>query len=483
VPTQAEILSLCRQSLIGYAIAQWEGYRPAAHHRKIARALERVSKGECKRLMIFMPPRHGKSMLASEYFPAWYFGHHPNHQIIHTTYAQDLADDFGRKVRNQIGDPMYGQVFQSVRLNADSTAASRFHVMGPNEKDQDGVYHAVGIGGPATGRGANLLLIDDPVKNREEADSEVMREKVKDWYKSVAYTRLMTGGAIVVIQTRWHDDDLAGWLLREHKHEGWEVIDMPALSDDEQTALWPEAFPVSRLKQIRETIGPRDWEALYQQRPRPAGGAEFKRHWIQYLQSRSAGTGMNKIMLVDPASRKKKTSDFTSIWIIGLGEDGNYYVLDMVRDRLNLTERAETVIRLHRKWKPFEVRYEQYGMMADIEHIRSEQERRNYRFVIREVGGTTAKEDRIRRLIPLFETNKFWFPQELMYTNTEGREFDLVNEFIETEYLSFPVGRHDDMLDALARIAEPNMDTPWPRQQEFAAPVLNFGVLDPIAGY
>lgn len=478
--SQAEILSLCQHSLIGYAIASWEGYRPARHHRLIADALQRVERGELKRLMIFMPPRHGKSMLASEFFPAWYMGKHPDHQVIHTTYGQELADGFGRKIRNQLKDPLFGAVFPGVGLSGDSSAAARFHVSA-GDSAQDGVYHAMGIGGSATGRGANLLLIDDPVKDREEAESELQREKVKDWYRSVAYTRLMPNGAIVIIQTRWHTDDLAGWLLEEHKHENWEVISLPAI-DEKGVALWPESYPIDRLEAIRETVGPRDWQALYQQSPTAAGGSEFKRSWIQHYTSKPFN--MTTILLVDPASGKRETNDFTSMWVIGLGEDQNYYVLDMVRDRLNLTERSEMVFKLHRKWKPIETRYEKYGMMADIEYLRQEMDRKSYRFVVREVGGATAKVDRIRRLIPLFEMNRMWMPHEFWYTDADGKEHELIDEFINQEYLAFPVGRHDDMLDALARIAEPKLDLPWPRKNDYVAQQMQQRtVLDPVVGY
>jgi predicted phage terminase large subunit-like protein len=474
-------LALCRAKLIAYAIASWEGYQPARHHRLISKALGRVARGELKRLMIFMPPRHGKSMLASEFFPAWYLGLHPDHQVMHTTYGQDLADGFGRKIRNQLKDPLFNAVFPGVGLTGDSAAAARFHVASGKDGDQDGVYHAMGIGGSATGRGANLLLIDDPVKDREEAESELQRQKVKDWYTSVAYTRLMPNGAIVIIQTRWHEDDLSGWLLSEHKHEGWEVLSLPAINDQEE-ALWPEAYPLERLEQIRETVGPRDWEALYQQRPRAAGGAEFKRNWIQHYTSKPMN--MTTVLLVDPATGKRENNDFTSMWVIGLGEDQNYYVLDMVRDRLNLTERSEMVFRLHRKWKPIEVRYERYGMMADIEYMRQEMDRKSYRFVVREVGGATKKEDRIRRLIPLFESNRVWMPVRHDYTDYQGKEHELVGEFIEQEYLSFPVGRHDDMLDALSRIAEPKLDLPWPRPMDvFAMTQMPRQIFDPVAGY
>lgn len=475
---KADLIPLCRKSLIAYAVAQWGGYAAALHHRMIANALERIANGTLKRLIINMPPRHGKSMLASEFFPAWYLGLHPEHQVMHASYSQELVDAFGRKVRNQLRDDLYHVLFPGTVLSDDSQAANKFNTV------SGGSYFAVGVGGSATGRGAHLLLIDDPVKDRVDADSERMRQMNKDWYTAVAYTRLMPGGAIVLIQTRWNEDDLAGWVLREQKHEGWEVLNLPAWDNDENptTALWPEAFPLERLRQIRETLPPRDWQALYMQRPRAGTGAEFKRGWLNHYSSVSHGP-MYRVMLVDPANMKRENNDFTSIWIVGLGEDENYYVLDIVRDRLNLTERTEAVFRLHRKWKPGQVRYERYGMMADVEHIKAEMDKRSYRFSITEVGGNTKKEDRIRRLVPLFQQGRVWMPQQLSYTTLDGKTLDLVHHFIEEEFLSFPVGRHDDMLDGLARIAEPTLDTPWPSKRYSSAPSVEFGVLDETVGY
>lgn len=472
-----EVLPLCRDSLIGYAIATHQSYLPAPHLRQIAEKLEAVERGEILRLMISMPPRHGKSMLASEFFPSWCLGRRPQRQIIHSTYAQELADDFGRKVRNLIKSDIHQTVFPSSELSDDSAAAARFHT------SEGGVYHAVGVGGSSTGRGADILLIDDPIKGRAEADSETLRRKLKDWYSSVAYTRLMPGGAIVIIQTRWHEDDLAGWILREHADENWVVLSLPAIDDDTGEALWPERYPLQRLEQIRSVLGPRDWQALYQQRPRAGSGGEFKRAWLQHYDMIDRRE-LSVLMLVDPASGKRENNDYTSIWIVGLGPDDNYYVLDMVRDRLNLTERAEAVFRLHRKWKPAQVRYERYGMMADVEYLRQEMNRRTYRFSLVEVGGQTPKVDRIRRLVPLFEQGRVWLPETVPYTDTNGKTLDLVHEFIEREYLAFPVSQHDDMLDALARVAEPNLDTPWPRKSDaFHAPATPFGVFDPVAGY
>lgn len=472
----SNVLALCRKSLLGYVIANWAGYQVAPHHRKIAHALERVARGECKRLMIQMPPRHGKSMLASEYFPAWYFGINPDHQIIHATYGQDLADGFGRKIRNLLKEDIYPHIFPGVELAEDSQAAARFHT------NKGGVYHGVGIGGGATGKGANLMLIDDPVKDRAAAESETIRDTCKEWYKSVAYTRLMPGGAIVIIQTRWHEDDLSGWILEEHAHEDWEVLSLPAIDEDGK-ALWPENFPIERLLTIEKTIGPKDFQSLYQQKPRPVDGAEFQRKWIQYYGNLDA-RGMNFVIMVDPASGKRKNNDFTSMWVVGLGSDQNYYIVDIVRDKLNLTERAETLFRLHRKWKPGLVRYEKYGMMADVEHIKSEMDRRSYRFAIEEVGGITSKENRIRRLVPLFQKGRMWFPQQLFYTDHTKDARDLVHDFIESEYLPFPVGRHDDMIDGLARLEEPDSELPWPmavQAEDLYIPV-SYGILDPTIG-
>lgn len=270
--------------LISYAAYQWPGYRDAPHHRLIARHLEAVERGDITRLMITMPPRHGKSMLASEFFPAWYIGRNPDHYVATATYAQELADDFGRKVKNQIEDSGFAAIFPGVGLADDSKSAKRFHIEGleggfEHSTKQRGAYYAVGIGGPLTGRGAHLLLIDDPVKNREDADSEVLRRKAKDWYTSTAYTRLMPGGRIVIIQTRWHEDDLSGWLLENHKHEGWVLLNLPAISPTGE-ALWSDQYPIESLERIKRTLPARDWSALFQQNPQPDEGTYFQRDWF-----------------------------------------------------------------------------------------------------------------------------------------------------------------------------------------------------------
>jgi predicted phage terminase large subunit-like protein len=442
------MLPLAQAFLIPYVRANRPDYRPAQLHFRIAAALERVERGELKRVMLFVPPRHGKSMLTSEHFPAWYLGRHPGHSIVTATYGQDLADDFGRKIRNQMLDPLYNAIFPGCTVSPDSASVSRVSTQ------QHGNYFAVGIGTALTGRGANVLIIDDPHKDRADADSIVMRKRAKDWYQAVAYTRLVPEGAIVVMTTRWHEDDMAGWLLREHGHEGWEIICMPAIGPDGPP--WPERFDAARLEEIRKVVGPREWSALYMQSPVPGGGGEFKREYLEYYDAAPArvGVGQNKLILVDPAGEQRPDNDYTSIWVIGLGVDGNVYWLDGVRDRLPLPGRGREVMRLHRKWKPLEVRYERYGMMGDIQYLRELQQRENYRFKITEVAGRQKKEDRIRRLLPTFERHGFFMPRTMHYTDSDGTLRDLVHIFIEEELCAFAAGLHDDMLDGLSRLMD-----------------------------
>jgi hypothetical protein len=225
------------------------GFETARHHQQIAESLEAVERGEIKRLMVFAPPRHTKSELCSRRFPAWYLGKNPDKQIIASTYNQDLASDFGRDVRGIIASDEYKNVFNDVSLKEDSKAANRFHT------NSGGIYVSVGVGGPITGRGAHIALIDDPIKNREDADSEIYRERVWKWYTSTLYTRLMPGGAIIVILTRWHEDDLAGRLLeRQETGDKWDVISLKAR--DNGKALWPAWYNTEALSQIEANVVP-----------------------------------------------------------------------------------------------------------------------------------------------------------------------------------------------------------------------------------
>lgn len=432
--------------LISYSAYQWPGYRDAGHHRLIARKLEAVERGEIPRLMITMPPRHGKSMLASEFFPAWYLGRNPDHYVIAATYAQELADDFGRKVRNQIADPTYGLVFPGVGLKADSTSSRRFHVTQPMsdsfQTGQNGAYFAVGVGGPLTGRGAHLLLIDDPVKNREDADSETIRRKTKDWYTSTAYTRLMPGGRVVVIQTRWHEDDLSGWLLAEHADEGWDVLNLPAISDDGK-ALWPEQYPVEALQNIRRMVGPRDWSALYQQRPAPEDGDYFKAEWLKpYTQVPARATlrvygGSDYAVTADGG-------DYTVHAVVGIDPENRVYLLDLWRSQSASDEWVEAFCDLVKQWKPIGWSEETGQIRSGVGPFLQKRMMETGALVYREQfptrGDKAVRAQSIRGRMAMsglyVPINAPWYPA------------------LRSELLSFPAGKHDDQVDALGLVGQ-----------------------------
>lgn len=335
-------LTLAHNHLLAYVRLQFPGYVLGVHHRKIADALMAVERGDIKRLIIQAPPRHGKSMLTSEFFPAWYLGRNPDRYVICATYGQELADDFGRKVRNQMRSDEHHAVFPQCKLSEDSQSASRFGT------EQSGSYFALGVGGAATGRGGHLLVIDDPLKGREEADSETYRRRLKDWYASVAYTRLMPNGAIIIMNTRWHEDDLTGWVLAEHSHENWTVLDLPALSDD-GVALWPEQYSADDLERIRRTIGSREWEALYMQRPAPDTGDYFKRDWFRRYDTPPKHL---RIYAASDYAVTANDGDFTELGIFGLCPDGNLYALDWWYGQTASDTWIETQLDMVRKWKP-----------------------------------------------------------------------------------------------------------------------------------
>lgn len=431
--------------LISYAAFQWPHYQTATHHRLIARKLEAVERGEITRLMITMPPRHGKSMLASEFFPAWYLGRNPDHYVIAVTYEQALADDFGRKVRNQIADPAFGAIFPGVGLKSDSTSSRRFHVTQPLDNfstGQNGAYFAVGVGGPLTGRGAHLLLIDDPVKNREEADSELIRKKTKDWYTSTAYTRLMPGGRIVIIQTRWHEDDLSGWLIADHAHEGWDRLDLPAI-DDRGNALWPEQYDVPALEKIRMAIGSRDWSALYQQRPAPDSGDFFKAEWLKKCLSIPPRESLHVYGASDYAVTADG-GDWTVHVIVGVDPEGRLYLLDMWRGQASSDAWVEAFCDLVLKWKPMGWAEETGQIKAGVGPFLTRRMMEREAYVVREAFPTRGdKAVRAQSIRGRMAMNGLYVLHNAPFWSD-----------LKSELMSFPVGVHDDQVDALGLIGQ-----------------------------
>lgn len=433
--------------LISYAAYQWAGYRDAPHHRLIARHLEAVERGEITRLMITMPPRHGKSMLASEFFPAWYLGRNPDHYVAMATYAQDLADDFGRKVKNQIGDETFGAIFPGVSLADDSKSTKRFHIEGAeggyeHGTRQRGAFYAVGVGGPLTGRGAHLLLIDDPVKNREDADSEIIRKKTKDWYTSTAYTRLMPGGRVIVIQTRWHEDDLAGWLIAEHKHEGWVTLNLPAINDAGE-ALWPEQYDLASLERIKRALPARDWSALYQQSPTPDTGDYFKDEWLRPFEKAPPRETM-RIYGGSDYAVTADGGDYTVHAVVGIDPDGRMYLLDLWRRQAASDVWVEAFCDLVAKWKPIGWAEEQGQIKSGVGPFLERRMRERRTYVAREQfptrGDKAVRAQSIRGRMALeglyVPKGATWYPD------------------FRSELLSFPAGKHDDQVDAIGLVGQ-----------------------------
>lgn len=426
------MLALAQDRLLCYAVAQPEPYDAAPHHKLIARKLEAVERGEITRLMIFMPPRHGKSRLASELFPGWYLGRNPDRYVIASTYAQDFADDIGRKVRNQLASPLHGAIFPACGLRDDSKSVRRFHT------SKGGVYFAVGAGGPITGRGAHLLLIDDPIKGQAEAESELYRRRLKDWYASVAYTRLMPGGAVVVIQTRWHEDDLAGWLLSEHQHEGWDVVSLPALSDSGD-ALWPDAYPVERLEAIKRAVGSRVWEALYQQRPSPDDGGLLRRNWWKFY--RQAPSDFDEIIQSwDATFKDTQGSDYVVGQVWGrVGADK--YLLDQVRARMDFPATVQAIRTMSAKWPKATAKLveDKANGPAIIATLKSEVTG------LIPVEPQGSKQARAAAVSPQIEAGNVYLPDP-----SHEPKVPWVHDFIE-ECAAFPNGAHDDQVDAMTQ--------------------------------
>ena len=269
----------CQDKFMNYVKKMWPGFILGRHHALMGQKFEEIAEGKLKRLIINMAPRHTKSEFASYLLPSWYLGKFPKKKVIQTSNTADLAVNFGRKVRNLVISEQYAEVFPNVSLRQDSKAAGRWAT------NHDGEYFAIGVGGTVTGKGADLLIIDDPHSEQEATlgDPSVF-DKVFEWYTSGPRQRLQPGGAIVVVMTRWSDRDLTGKIISEaakrDKHEEWEVIELPAIMPS-GNPLWPEFWSLKELEALREELPPSKWNAQYQQQPTGEEGAIVKREWWQ----------------------------------------------------------------------------------------------------------------------------------------------------------------------------------------------------------
>ena len=420
-------------------------------HKDICQRLEKfseqVANKESPRLMLFMPPRHGKSTLASVAFPAWHLGRHPNHEFISCSYSGSLAMSFSRKVRQLLREPVYKNVFEKSRLDKDSQSIESW------QTTQGGGYVAAGVGGGITGKGANVLVIDDPVKNREDAESDNNRAATWDWYTSTAYTRLSPGGGILVILTRWHDDDLAGRLLKQAEDgaDQWEVIRYPAIAEIDENfrkqgeSLHPERYNVDALEQIRKAIGPRDWSALYQQNPVSDEGDYFSRDMIRYYEYDEIDTAeLNYYCAWDLAIGQRDRNDYSVGIVVGIDEYDHLYVVDVVRGKYDGFELVEQILDLYETWRPGIVGIERGHIEMALGPFlqKRTRERGLSEAYFKDLKvGRRDKEARARAIQGRMQQGMVYFPKDAVWTGT-----------MVAELLRFPNGAHDDQVDALAWI-------------------------------
>jgi predicted phage terminase large subunit-like protein len=427
-----------RRNLIDWC--RYCGFEPARHHRLLIDKLERVTTGNLDRLAIFMPPGAAKSTYASILYAPWHFGRHPDHAVIAASHTAELAEKWGRRVRNLINE--HGLIL-GVGLSPDSQAAGRW------ETDRGGEYFAAGIGGAIAGRRADLVVIDDPVRSREDVDSELIRNKVWDWYKSDLYTRLKPGGRIVLIQTRWHEDDLAGRLLADMEAGGdkWEVISLPALAEDNDPLgrrigepLWPEWEGTDDLARKRRAVGPRDWSALYQQRPAPEEGDYFKAEWLKpYEWKKHPAKETLRIYGASDYAVTADGGDYTVHGVFGVDPEGRAYLLDLWRRQTSSDEWVESFCDLVIEWKPMEWAEELGQIKSGVGPFldRRQRERRAYcvRTPFPTRGDKAVRAQSIRGYMALnglyVPTDAPWYPA------------------FRAELLSCWAGKHDDQADML----------------------------------
>ena len=461
---QSIAIKASREGFPEYCVTIDPDYSLEWFHNIIALKLEdsvrRVENGEDVRIMILMPPRHGKSDEATQKFPSWVLGEHPEWPFIVSSYSQELATDFGQGTRDIMDSSNYKAIFET-RLRQDTQAKSKWMT------EEGGGYTAVGVGGAITGRGFKIGIIDDPFKNREEADSPVTRESVHKWWKSTFYTRQEGNSAIIVILTRWHDDDLAGRLLREEEeaikngetdYDKWEVLEFKAIAEKDDAyrktgeALWPQKFNVSKLQKTKATLGSYEFSALYQQNPIDEESQEFKKEWLQYRSFDEVSKMVTrKFATIDPAGSKKKKSDYTGCTRNYVNANNDWH-LKSSRYRINSKGIIDLIFELH------EAGFEQIGIeegtyLDSIEpFLKVEMDQKKiYPNIIPLKHGGTMKETRIRGLIPRYENKKVY-------------HIDKTCLHLEEEYLRFPKASHDDCLDTVAY-----------QSQIAIPPVLGFG--------
>jgi predicted phage terminase large subunit-like protein len=429
---EKKIQNKAKGDFLSFVKCVWPDFIEGAHHRHVAEKFNKLATGEIKRLIINMPPRHTKSEFASFLLPAWMVGRNPKLKIIQATHTGELAIRFGRKAKHLIDSEEYKKIFIT-KLQEDSKAAGRW------ETAQGGEYFAAGVGGAITGRGADLLIIDDP-HSEQDALSETKLESAYDWYTSGPRQRLQPGGSIVCVMTRWSTKDLTGMLLKNQKEikaDQWEIIEFPAIMEDE-APMWPEFWNKEELLKVKATLPVTKWNAQWMQAPTSEEGAIIKREWWRKWDKDWIPTLQHVIQSYDTAFMKKETADFSAITTWGVfypSEDSpiNLILLDSLKGRYEFPELRRRALEQYKYWKPETVIIESKASGLPLTYELRQMD-------IPVVNFTPSKGNdkhvRVNSVAPLFESGIIWAPDQ-----------KFAEEVIE-ECAAFPYGDHDDLVDS-----------------------------------
>ena len=444
----------CRDDLISFSKSMYPAYNAGAHHRHIAKIFKSVLNGEKKRVIINIAPRFGKSLLTSYLFPAWFLGHKPDSQIIMATHTASLSEDFGRMVRNLINSDEYQRVFPNTQLSEDSKSAGSWNT------NRGGKYYAVGVGGALAGRGANLLVIDDPHSEQDvRTGSRLVFDQAWNWYQTGPRQRLLWDAAIVVLMTRWGLLDLTSRLIdhqiKNPDSDEWEVVEFPAILDentDEERSLWPEKWTLDELRRTRAAIDPRFWMAQYQQNPTADQSAILKRDYWRIWESDDPPACSYVMMSVDTAHEAKTSSDYSACTVWGVfyetieeGKDAGKEIpalilLNAWKERLEFPELKEALFENWKEWAPdtFLVERKAAGAPLIQEFQRMGIPVQSFTPSRGARGTANDKIARANAVADIFASGRVFAPDRRW-----------AKEVIE-ECAAFPVGEHDDFVDTVS---------------------------------
>ena len=430
-----EIRERAQEDFMVFVKHVYDGFIEGSHHKQVAKQFEKLAVNRGSRIIVNMPPRHTKSEFASYLLPAWLIGKNPALKIIQTTHTAELAVRFGRKVRNLMELEIYKQIFPDVDLKADSKAAGRW------ETGQGGEYYAAGVGGAITGRGADLLIIDDP-HSEQDALSETAMEHAYEWYTSGPRQRLQPGGSIVVVMTRWSLKDLTGKLIRAQasdvRSEQWDIVEFPAILPS-GNLLWPEFWKKDELLRVKASLSLSKWNAQWQQNPVAEEGAIIKKEWWNKWEKESIPPVSYIMQSYDTAFSKKETADYSAITTWGVfqpteGGPDNIILMDAKRGRWDFPELKETALEEYNYWEPDMVLIE---AKATGTPLTDELRRIGIPVVNYTPSRGNDKHTRMHLVAPMFESGRVWAPDKRF------------SEDVIDECAAFPNGDHDDFCDSM----------------------------------